>query len=365
MYDRDRILQAVDLTALADELLGQHSGTGRSQTWPCPSPTHAQTGRTPPVSVFRSHQGDERWHCHGCGEGGTASDLVIATRSVDVRAALEFLAGRVGVRDHPDPSAARGPARRHHRPLAREVLTDPEGLRSYVDACAQRLWTPEGRAVRRWLTEQRGIPDEVLRVNRIGADPGRQRQPRPRGMPSAGWSVVLPVCEEGRPVFAQLRLLSSGPMRYLNASAELGPNPRLGLYEPAGEARPCTLITEGVIDALSAASAGYRGAALLGAAIPDSSSTIPGVERLVERMEALPGRLVSALDADTAGDLGSQRLRKLSFARERDMARLHLPDGANDLNDWMRHSADWGLELGAELRTVLSCSQRSARALTR
>lgn len=364
MFDRDRILQAVDLSALADELLGGHSGTGRSSTWPCPSPTHAQTGRTPPVSIFSSHQGEERWHCHGCGEGGTAIDLVVATRSGDVRAALEFLAGRAGVRDQADPSAVRAPARRRHRPPVREVLADPDGLRSYVDACARRLWTREGRAVRRWLVDQRGIPDEVLRVNRIGADPGRRHQPRPKGMPSAGWSVVMPVCEEGRPVFAQLRLLSSGPKRYLNASAEVGPNPRLGLYEPAGEARSCTLITEGVIDALSAASAGYRGAALLGAAIPDASSTNPAAKRLGERLQKIPGRLVSALDADAAGDLGSHRLREVVTMRDRSLARLHLPTGFNDLNDWMLASPDWASEIESGLRTALATS-RCVEALQR
>ena len=79
MHDRDAILAAVDLAALADELLGSRRGTARSPTWPCPNAQHAQTGRTPPVTVFRSQQGHERWHCHGCGAGGTAIDLVLAT----------------------------------------------------------------------------------------------------------------------------------------------------------------------------------------------------------------------------------------------------------------------------------------------
>lgn len=363
MFDRDHILQGVDLAALADELLGPHSGTGASPTWPCPSPTHAQTGRTPPVSIFRSHQGEERWHCHGCGEGGTAIDLVMATRAVDVRGALELLGGRAGVRDQRDRVAT--PSQVRCQPRDRAVLTDPDGLRSYIDSCARRLWTSEGRAVRRWMTEQRGIPEDVLRVNHIGADPGRRRQPRPKGMPSAGWAVVLPVCEDGRPVFAQLRLLSSGPKRYLNASAELGPNPRLGLYEPAGEPRPCTLITEGVIDALSAASAGYRGAALLGAAIPGLSSRNPAAERLEERLRTLPGRLVSALDADAAGDRGSKRLQELVTPRDRNLARLRLPAGFNDLNDWMRSSSDWQRQVETELRTTLARSQRSMPVATR
>ena len=65
MYDRDRILDSVDLASLADEVLGEHHGPDRSPTWPCPNPNHAQTGRTPPVTIFRSNTGDERWHCHG------------------------------------------------------------------------------------------------------------------------------------------------------------------------------------------------------------------------------------------------------------------------------------------------------------
>lgn len=37
MYDRDALLAAVDLRALADDLLGHRSGTGRSPMWPCPN----------------------------------------------------------------------------------------------------------------------------------------------------------------------------------------------------------------------------------------------------------------------------------------------------------------------------------------
>lgn len=80
MFDRDALLAAVDLRALADDLLGPPSGGGRSPMWPCPSAQHAQTGRTPPVSIFTSRRGEQRWRCHGCGDGGTAIDLVLAVR---------------------------------------------------------------------------------------------------------------------------------------------------------------------------------------------------------------------------------------------------------------------------------------------
>src|SRR5439155_1690731 len=84
---------------LADELLGSRRGTGSSAMWRCPSPQHAQTGRTPPVSVFTSHRGEERWHCHGCGIGGSAVDLLMAVRGVSAGDALGELARRAGRAD--------------------------------------------------------------------------------------------------------------------------------------------------------------------------------------------------------------------------------------------------------------------------
>ena len=100
LLPRDQILEATDLAKLADELLGPRRGRGPSATWPCPSPHHGpQTGRTPPVSIFTSDRGHQRWHCHACGAGGTAIDLLLETTGVPVRQALE----QAGLLD-PDPS---------------------------------------------------------------------------------------------------------------------------------------------------------------------------------------------------------------------------------------------------------------------
>jgi hypothetical protein len=96
MYDRDAIIAAVDLRALADELSGPGAGGRRSSSWRCPNPQHVQTGRTPPVTIFTSRRGEPRWRCHACGAGGTAIDLVMACRGLDIGEALAFLARRVG-----------------------------------------------------------------------------------------------------------------------------------------------------------------------------------------------------------------------------------------------------------------------------
>ena len=204
---------------------GTRRGTSRSASWACPSAHHAQSGRTPPVSIFRSGGGEERWHCHGCGIGGSAIDLVIVSRALTVAEAIEGLAGRAGIRepfvgDRRRPVAAARPAR---TTPARAPVADPVGLAAFVDECAERLWQPQGRVVLQWLTQVRGLPEEVLARNRIGADPGRHAQTRPDGMPSSGRAAVLPVYETGRPVFAQLRPISPPPdrPRYLNAASRL------------------------------------------------------------------------------------------------------------------------------------------------
>lgn len=353
MHDRDLILERTDLTRLADELLGPHHGPDRSPTWPCPNQNHAQTGRTPPVTVFDGSGGFERWHCHGCGAGGTAIDLVMAVRGVGVRDALDHLAGQSGL----SPNAVPGPSdRRCSRRAPARRVADPAGLAAFVDDCSLRLWTEEGAPVRRWLTEARGIPEDVLRLNRIGADPGC-RQDRPQGMPSVGWAAVLPVHRDGDPVFAQLRSLGAGRLRYLNASGELAPNPRVALYQPAEERGSCIVVTEGILDALSATAAGFRGVALLGASVPDPSKSTGVASELRDRLAALDGRLVLALDSDDAGRRGSDRLLALLGDRP-DTVRVAPPSTVKDLNGWMR-------SVGDEWPAVLADSMRTAIDITR
>ena len=366
MLDRDRIVEATDLAALADELLGPRRGTTRSGTWPCPSPNHAQTGRTPPVSIYRAGSGEERWHCHGCGIGGSAIDLVMAARGVAVRDALDELAARVGIRE---PLAADHVLRRPPAPrpatAAGEERGDPEGLAAFVDRCAKRLWCPEGRVVLRWLTEARGLPEDVLQANRIGADPGRGGQERPDGMPAAGWAAVLPVHDDGRAVFAQLRSIRPlpGRPRYLHAAGRVAPNPRVGMYEPADPVGQCVIVTEGVLDALSANAAGFRAAAVLGAALAGVGSGHGGdavADRLVQRRAPL----VVAFDADDAGERAGKLLAALVRERGTRVTRLHVPRVANDLNTWMRRSPEWQQTFRSAVRTAVIASS-PPRSLSR
>ncbi len=346
MYDRDALIAAIDLPALADELLGARRGTGRNPAWPCPNPQHPQTGRTPPVSVFTSHRGEQRWRCHGCGEGGTAIDLVMACCRTDLRGAMDLLARRVGLEDH---GASWTPRRRPSQGACPAPgCRDPEGMDRYVDACAEALFTPDGQRIRQWLNEARGLPDEVLRANKIGADLGPRHQPRPDGMPKAA-GVVLPVLVDGHAVYAQVRVVNPRPNgpRYLNPTGDLAPNPRLAYFRPAEQRHREVIVTEGAIDALSAAAAGFRAAAVLSAAYPDQA--------IAHELSRLPEPLVIAFDRDDAGRAAAQRLTALLDAHQRQPVNLGLP--ASDLNEALLRSSNWSKEL--ELRVNACLGQRA------
>lgn len=343
MYDREALLAAVDLPELADELLGGHVGSDRSPMWQCPNPGHTQTGRTPPLSIFLSHRGEQRWRCHGCGEGGSAIDLVLACRNCTMRDALDFLADRAagGVRDlRSSPASDR---MNQARPAAR--CTDPEGLQSYVDDCAARLWKPEARAIRHWLTHRRAIPADVLEVNRIGVDLGPRVQERPAGMPRA-MGAVLAVMVEERAVYAQVRVPHPGPDRpkYLNPTATLAPNPRVTRVRPMDHQHDEIVVTEGTIDALSAAAAGYRAVGVLSAAYGD--------EAVAVALARLPEPLVLAFDADDAGRMATARLSALLHAKDRNPIQVDL--GTGDLNDAMRRSDDWSARLEAAVERSIA-----------
>lgn len=354
MYDRDRLIDAVDLPALADELLGPRRGSQRSPTWRCPNPQHVQTGRTPPVSVFRSRRGEQRWRCHGCGEGGTAIDLLMAVAECNLASALHELAARTGIRSEvPTERTAR--RRRAASTWSPDPVRASTLLTPYVEQCASRLWSRGGSAVRRWLMGDRALPEQVLRVNRIGADPGPHRQRRPDGVPRAGPAAVLPAVEGDAVVYVQLRMLRPRPdrPRFLNTSSQLALNPKVAIYGPDTLVAREVLIAEGVIDALSAAAAGFRAAAVLGAAATD-----PTVVRRLARMD---GPLVLAFDSDDAGRAASARLAAMLAELRRPAAVLALPGGVKDLNDWHRTArSEWTSELRRAVDVAIPQVSRTA-----
>jgi DNA primase len=342
-YDRDALLAGVDLQDLADELLGARQGRARSPTWPCPAPTHAQTGRTPPVAVFTTRWGEQRWHCHGCGACGTAIDLVMQARNVRVREAMDWLAGRSGQHSQ----THRAPPAPRWRPPVVPSLPDP-GIDTYAAECERLLWTPQGRSARGWLVDTRRLSEDVLRANRVGYDPGARRLDRPDGVPRPP-GVVLPVLDDnGRTIFTQTRRLGSvdGP-RYLNCASRAAPNPRLARYRLGSvdaDSR-CLIVCEGAIDALSAVSAGHHAVAILGTSLAD--------DRVASWLARGARRPVIAFDADEAGDAAAARLTDLLREEGVDACRLRPPESNGDLNSWLVQS-------GGRFASDLCCGLRQS-----
>ena len=310
MHDRDALLARTDLPALATEILGPP----RHRKWPCPNPDHAQTGRTPPVSIFATRDGQARWRCHGCGAGGTAIDLIMISQRTDVRGALDALAG------HPTPTPVSPP---RPRPAA---AVDVE---AFIAECADQLWRPEGAAVRRWAMGQRGLSEETLRTNHIGADAGHPSRDRPAGVPAAGPALVLPTHQHDPRRSVQLRLLRprAGGAKYLSPRGPAPSGARAAIYQAGAAHNGTTVVTEGAIDALSVTTLGINAIAVLGVAAADRHAAALLAER--------PGRLVLAFDADDPGRAAQHRLAQLLAELSRSTTQITPPPGINDINEWL------------------------------
>jgi hypothetical protein len=350
-YDRDEILARTDLPSLCEETLGPPKGRGRSATWPCPAPRHGpQTGKSPPVTVFTSRYGEQRWRCHACGAGGTAIDLVMVTQGLDFREAIEVLARRTGVSASTNPSELRRADIDRPKPLEPGQVR-PE-LEQYVDACESWLWSPRGMPMRRWL-RARGFDEPIMRANRLGADPGPAQLERAKGLPRAGAAIVLPVLgPDDRPVYLQARYLRPNGRRYDNPASDLvGSSPRFAEARvPQARRDDLIVVCEGMPDALTAAQVGYRAVGVLGAALPDDHLC----HRLLSRYPS--ERLVVAFDQDDSGKAGAERLVSLlsdAGAADR-VSRLDVPQRWGDLNGWLQGAwRSFDTDLAAGLSSAL------------
>ncbi len=364
-YDRNEVLARTDLGELADQLIGPHKGHGAGATWPCPEPGHGeQSGKTPPVSTFRTTYGDERWRCHSCGAGGTAIDLVMTTQGVRFPEAIELLARRAGVGavDQAAPALRTAHIQRPEPVVPAEPSPEVE---RFVAGAEAHLWSDDGQAAQRWLGE-RGLGEEVLRANRVGADPGPADLDRPRGLPRGGPAVVLPVLgAEGQAIYLQSRYLEPNGHKYDNPSAALaGPLPRVAevrLPRPA-EDPGLVVVSEGIPDALVAAQAGHRAAAVLGAGVPDERAAAALVERFPTE------HLVVAFDADGPGQAGAERLGELlgELGAGSRVTRLEVPAAAGDLNGWQQLAGpDFGDQLDRALARTTETERTMATDTTR
>jgi DNA primase len=345
----DDVLERTDLAQLLDELAVPAAGAMRGHRWHCPLSTHDD--RHPSVSMFSDHSGHQRFRCWSGDDThrGDAIDLVMAVRGCSRVDAVGWLAGRLGL----EPTEVSRPLRRPSPASApQRQLTDPDpAVIRYVEMCERMLWTVGGAAVRRWLAG-RGFDDELLRVNHVGADPGRSLLPRRRGLPpGSAVAAVFPALDEGGAVrYVQARSLEPGDgPKYFNPAAALAVNPRLAwtamVQEPTNGV---VVVCEGIPDALTAAQAGFHAVAVLGSHAPDAQVAL----RLAMRARRDRGELVAIIDSDDAGRAWGHRLAGLLLDHGHRLTVIEPPIPAGDLNSWAQREPCWTATIEAHTRST-------------
>ena len=343
MIDRDDLLRRTDLAALLDELSpAPASRLGPTARWHCIDPGHDD--QHPSITMFVDRHGVERWKCWSGGHGGTAIDALLVARGGSVADVLAELTQRAGTT--PDMGQAQSIPPRS--PTSGEVLRSlasgerrpapDSGLLEYVTACEQILWRPSGRAVREYLVSERGLAPDVLKANRIGADPGPAMLGRTSGLPRGGPAAVLPTLDiDGGVAYVQARYVETvdGRSKYDNPSSRIATNPRIGWVTPPRVKDGSHLVVcEGMIDALSAASTGTSAVAVLGATYIDD-----GVAREIAKGSA--GRqVVLAFDGDHAGRHAGESLAASLTSSGCNNRVLSIPDGF-DVNTMLGKDDRW------------------------
>ena len=344
----DDILARTDLAALLDEFAQPDQ---RARRWHGPLNDHDDNPAS--VTMHRDQRGHERWRCWSGDQRhrGDAVDLVQAVRGNTRAEAIEELATRAGLqpgRDLP-PIAPRKPTLPPAAALDERVV-------AYANICARLLWSPLGTPVRQWL-HNRGLGDDVLRANHVGADPGRDRLRRSRGIPyGAGAGATFPALDtNGRIRYVQTRALEPRPGygKYDNPSAALAPNPRLTWAVPPGPAQPGQLlICEGIPDALIAAQAGYRSVGLLGTNALDP--TVATRIANIATRDNLDITIITDNDDNGVGKhLGQQLADRLGeFGL---VATILEPPSGCDLTSWAKGGGTWVDRIGRRELDARAC----------
>ena len=338
------ILERTDLAVLLDELTQSSGRLGPGRRWHCPIPDHDDHRAS--VSMFRDRHGHERWRCWSADHRGDAVDLVIATSNRTRAEAIDWLATRAGMSpDRPLPAIQ---PKRTPIPGPSATVMSPLVDR-YVRVCESVMRGPQGREVRDWL-HARGINDDTIRANRIGADPGRDFFHRHKGLPrGTGIAATLPALDPtGHITYVQARYLNPDQTgrKYDNPAAALAPHPRLAFPATSGQQRDGVLIVcEGIPDALIAAQAGYASVALLGAQTPDEAVAI----RIANHATNTDRDIVMVCDPDPAGRHVADTLTA-HLANQGIIPTVITPPDGCDLNGWALDNPDWATTLDTSLR---------------
>lgn len=333
------VLDRTDLRALLDKYAVPDR---EGRRWHCPLSDHEDHHAS--VTMHRDHRGHERWRCWSGNRDhrGDAIDLVQAVRRCDRKTAIDELASRAGM--SPDRDLPPIPTR---RPGPKPATQPDDRVIAYATVCSRLLWSPLGGEVREWL-HARGFDDDVLRANRVGADPGRARLRRGKGIPyGAGPGATFPALNPAGEIrYVQTRALEPRPGygKYDNPSASMAPNPRLSVaFPPALNDSSQLVVCEGIPDSLIAAQAGFRAIGLLGTNALDDS-VAARIANLADNNDLDVTVVVDVDDAGTGRSLGGLLADRLGTEHGVPVRIVEPPEG-HDLNTWALSDPGWPTQL--------------------
>ena len=301
------------------ELTSLLSPPSTSGPWHCPrTTTHPAHHRTPTVAVFVDHSGAQRWHCRTCGDGGTALDL-LTNAGMNMGDAIAHLAAT--------PTAPTRPRRNL-----------PAYVTDHLERCSALLWTEQGTPAQDWL-RQRGLLDEdCLHINGVGFDPGPEHLRLACGLPRVGITITVPLSnglndETTNAVvsFASTPIDGPKPEQWTFPALNLATPPAVTHFTPTKAGRNEVIITNRIIDALSAAILGHHGVAVLGGAYVDPVT----MGRLGSMLRSNGQSAVLCFEHTPVGQLAATTVHRL-LDESCPVSVLELPADVASLNDWVR-----------------------------
>lgn len=149
-----------------------------------------------------------------------------------------------------------------------------------------------------------------------------------------GARAIIPTWKDGKVIFYTGRALTKEQEAYRKYDNAEGSAPFFGL-DNLKEAKPGDIIfiTEGVFDALSLESVGYKAIAMQGIKKEVLKRTIEGFKDIT---------FLTALDNDEAGEKGTREIRQLLG-----LSSLKIPKQYKDINEWYKNDLE-GFKEGIE-----------------
>jgi len=344
---KNRVREAADIVQVIGDIV-ELKKAGSRYSGLCPF--HAE--KTPSFSVNPRGQ---FFHCFGCGESGDVFSFVMKYNRLSFPEALKELAGRYHI-DLPEPKLSDADRERiRQRDLLYRV--NKEAAQIYQEFLAT---SADAEDARRYL-ETRGVPEEIIRVFKIGYAP----EPA-----SAGWSyvtarlqnmnlsvaaieraglavkkdrggyydrfrdrILFPIMDmSGQVVAFGGRILGEGQPKYMNSpESPIFDKSRLlfGLFQHREKIRECrqVIVVEGNFDLILLAVHGIENVvAPLGTAL---------TREHIRSLRGYCDEVVLLFDGDSAGLKAAMRSVPFFLAEHVDARVAVLPDG-HDPDSYVR-----------------------------